>query len=414
MSIPAHVANHIEAISVGNVDHALNAALLDGHSWSDIGELVSTGFAAVVYTTLPTVPTSSQEAKDAFYKEHQAELALIADAQAEAGTYLEYVLVKTGTAPNFNYAWEKIGSTKTDLSNYVQKGTITLSGSTGQGGAYSGNTGNAGSQTASGTATITYQKATGAASAGEHTHTITPTTTSITYGSAANTGATGVATPATGSAGAHTHEVSTTAHSHTVNLAKDTITYVTGITGGSVGNHSHTYDKGAASLTGTKTFVTSASGTFMTTATVSTLGVLSWNTGSVSTNTGTVGITNSYTSTNSGNAGSHTISATTATFDLVTGATLGTSAPTGTATEAGAHTHSVASIPSHSHSIARTTQTVVTAVSVTGEAGAHTHAVELASATVTGTAAVAVSSHSHSISISSHTHSVSASGNNYA
>lgn len=44
-------------------------------------------------------------------------LYLVQDANAEAGTYIEYITIKNGEA----YSWEKIGSTKTDLSGYVQQ-----------------------------------------------------------------------------------------------------------------------------------------------------------------------------------------------------------------------------------------------------------------------------------------------------
>ena len=51
-------------------------------------------------------------AKSTMYK-----LYLVQDANAEAGTYIEYITIKNGEA----YSWEKIGSTKTDLSGYVQQ-----------------------------------------------------------------------------------------------------------------------------------------------------------------------------------------------------------------------------------------------------------------------------------------------------
>lgn len=124
-------------------------------------------------------------------------------------------------------------------------------------------------------------------------------------------------------------------------------------------------------------FVTSATGTFLSGATVSTLGVLSWNTDSVATTTAAVGIT--YTSTDSSAAGSHNITAITATFSNITSITLNTAQPTGEAASNGAHTHT----------IAITTETINKDISV------------------------AVSNHTHSIAISNHTHTVSVSGNNY-
>ena len=50
-------------------------------------------------------------------------LGLVADASAEAGTYLEYITIRNGSKGNYTYAWEQIGSTKTDLTDYVKKAT---------------------------------------------------------------------------------------------------------------------------------------------------------------------------------------------------------------------------------------------------------------------------------------------------
>lgn len=50
-------------------------------------------------------------------------LGLVADATAEAGTYLEYITIRKGSEGNYTYAWEQIGSTKTDLTDYVKKTT---------------------------------------------------------------------------------------------------------------------------------------------------------------------------------------------------------------------------------------------------------------------------------------------------
>lgn len=50
-------------------------------------------------------------------------LGLVADASAEAGTYLEYITIRNGSEGNYTYTWEPIGSTKTDLTDYVKKAT---------------------------------------------------------------------------------------------------------------------------------------------------------------------------------------------------------------------------------------------------------------------------------------------------
>lgn len=50
-------------------------------------------------------------------------LGLVADAQASAGEYIEYITLKK---PDDSYVWEKIGSTKTDLTGYVSKETTIV------------------------------------------------------------------------------------------------------------------------------------------------------------------------------------------------------------------------------------------------------------------------------------------------
>ena len=50
-------------------------------------------------------------------------LGLVADATAEAGTYLEHITIRKGSEGNYTYTWEQIGSTKTDLTDYVKKAT---------------------------------------------------------------------------------------------------------------------------------------------------------------------------------------------------------------------------------------------------------------------------------------------------
>lgn len=51
-------------------------------------------------------------------------LGLVQDPDAEAGTYIEYITVEN---PAGTYTWEAIGSTKTDLADYVKK-SFTIAG----------------------------------------------------------------------------------------------------------------------------------------------------------------------------------------------------------------------------------------------------------------------------------------------
>ena len=69
-------------------------------------------FDVTIYEALPTASA------DTMYI-----LGLVADATAEAGTYLEYITIRNGSEGSYTYAWEQIGSTKTDLTDYVKKDT---------------------------------------------------------------------------------------------------------------------------------------------------------------------------------------------------------------------------------------------------------------------------------------------------
>ena len=76
-------------------------------------------FDVQVYTELPSASA------DTMYI-----LALVAEAGSETGTYVEYITVRTakGTTPEtYDYAWERIGTTETDLEDYVKK-TTTIAG----------------------------------------------------------------------------------------------------------------------------------------------------------------------------------------------------------------------------------------------------------------------------------------------
>lgn len=48
-------------------------------------------------------------------------LVLVPDANASAGSYIEYIVIRSGSEGAYTYAWEKIGSTEADLTGYVSK-----------------------------------------------------------------------------------------------------------------------------------------------------------------------------------------------------------------------------------------------------------------------------------------------------
>ena len=80
--------------------------------WGDIVDLVSSARLAIRVVT--TLPTASADTTGAIY--------LIAETGVESGTYVEYITV-TSTATPPTYSWEKIGTTATDLTDYVKKNT---------------------------------------------------------------------------------------------------------------------------------------------------------------------------------------------------------------------------------------------------------------------------------------------------
>lgn len=67
-------------------------------------------FDVRIYTELPTASA------DTMYI-----LGLVQDPDAQAGNYIEYITIRTGTEGDYSYNWEKIGTTKTDLADYLTK-----------------------------------------------------------------------------------------------------------------------------------------------------------------------------------------------------------------------------------------------------------------------------------------------------
>jgi len=497
---------YIKQIHVGSVDYDLNVKAIQDNSgapkvWQDILNLVQAGFTIEVpwtaddynSSTAPdaekkaTVPavtiyynggeshtTGTLAASEPEAKKH---IYLICHASHEGGDDLfdEYVVSGEGASA----VWEKVGNTDIDLSPYALKSqaaeaktyttstpssdvtgsagaeTITVTGgsltatgtaevtydkvdsATGSSGGTgaSANTGEAGAATINGsdfsftgdTATITssgdYTPAGtigGSANISSHSHTVNVSATTSTFVSSVDS--------ATGSAGAHTHDIDT--HEHASN---QTVILSTGLTTSTFTNWTSIYTATVSTPNyGFTTTVNSA----MYNPTVSTLGVLSWSTA----NAGTTPVI------------THT-APTGTTMTVVTGIKSGgtvqvagtPSAVTLTASEAGAHTHTIGSSTSNITYVTAATLSLAGAATVygssfsfTGEAAtisvsasyqpagsisgsatipdhshsytkpaAHTHSIGTTPATATGTAEVAVGDHSHTITIASHTHDLS-------
>lgn len=105
----------IKLVKLSDGEHKLDASFLDGHTWSEVTEIASKHFKVEVYTTLPTLSTAT----DAQFEEYKRTLALVEETGA-TGTYVEYIVVGEAKA---TATWERIGTTQTDLSNYVKKDT---------------------------------------------------------------------------------------------------------------------------------------------------------------------------------------------------------------------------------------------------------------------------------------------------
>lgn len=74
------------------------------------------------YEVVSTLPTASDSTMYKIY--------LVADNHDyNTDNYDEYITLRSGTAGSYTYAWEKIGNTDVDLSNYVN--TVEQSGTTG-------------------------------------------------------------------------------------------------------------------------------------------------------------------------------------------------------------------------------------------------------------------------------------------
>lgn len=68
-------------------------------------------FDVKIYDTLPTASAETMYI-----------LALVAE-EGSTDSYVEYITVRSGTEGAYTYAWERIGTTQTDLADYVKKTT---------------------------------------------------------------------------------------------------------------------------------------------------------------------------------------------------------------------------------------------------------------------------------------------------
>ena len=100
----------------GLVDASVVKAYVD----SQVGQIHS--FDVVIDPAGTADGPSVTASADTMYK-----IYMVADAGASAGAYIEWITIRSGAEGAYTYSWEKIGSTKTDLTGYVSKET-TIAG----------------------------------------------------------------------------------------------------------------------------------------------------------------------------------------------------------------------------------------------------------------------------------------------
>jgi hypothetical protein len=90
----------------------IDAATVKSYVDSQVGQVHS--FDVVIDAAGTAAGPSVTASADTMYK-----IYMVPDEQASAGAYIEWITIRSGAEGAYTYAWEKIGSTKTDLSGYV-------------------------------------------------------------------------------------------------------------------------------------------------------------------------------------------------------------------------------------------------------------------------------------------------------
>lgn len=110
-----------KAVAASISDEGLvDASVVKAYVDSQVGQIHS--FDVVIDPDGTAEGPSVTASADTMYK-----IYMVADANASAGTYVEWITIRSGAEGAYTYAWEKIGSTKTDLTGYVSKET-TIAG----------------------------------------------------------------------------------------------------------------------------------------------------------------------------------------------------------------------------------------------------------------------------------------------
>ena len=88
-----------------------------------IDSIADLGFDVVVLSAEPAANESN-------YNTYKNNIILVKDDTSETGSYVEYVMTRSGSSGSYTYAVERIGTTSTDLSEYAKKETKTSGPST--------------------------------------------------------------------------------------------------------------------------------------------------------------------------------------------------------------------------------------------------------------------------------------------
>lgn len=126
----------IKQVHIGNIDYDLDAAYLGGLSAEEWENMIdahsSTIYGPYSSSSNPESPVFGQEAST-LYNDTTPYVAgssydgaiYLFNHTHDSSPYYEWIIVNKGDEVHPNYTWKCIGSTSTDLQNYVKKGTYT-------------------------------------------------------------------------------------------------------------------------------------------------------------------------------------------------------------------------------------------------------------------------------------------------
>lgn len=263
----------VKKFHLSDGDHLLSASYIIDHTdnseWTleQIKELVSQATDLVV-DPLGTgqLPTADVSAYSTYYHD----IVLIPDPDASSN-YIQYVIQRTGTDPNYTYNWVEIGTTQADLSNYVQKGTYTTNVPnttiTGESGATTVTTSSDGGQLIAATATVTLDIPTSMTEDGAQTASGTATVTYKKSNDSTQETGSNSTTANTSENGSHTIQgsnfnfngtkatITMEASTATINIDKHTYTPQGTLSGSvTIPSHSHTVNEVEGTALDTLTF----------------------------------------------------------------------------------------------------------------------------------------------------------------